>query len=167
MADFEVIFEEQLEFPPEYEDYVVGVRTKCNSGTNASQRLIRFNDIVTGDFVVGFNYNSPGGFSAQNLVIESYTDKYFVIEIATGIETADPTHIPNRLQYSGVNVTYPYTVGMSNLNNLGWFIRAAELQCGDTPGYTYKRERIITYHIVDSNGNIGPTRVAIFINTPQ
>lgn len=164
MATFQAEFEESLQGPT-YEDYSVGVATPCND--DGQQRVIKFNDTVTGDFVVGFNYNSPGSFSAQNLVIESYTDESIIIEIATSIETVDSSHIPNLLQYSGVTISYPYTVGMSNLNNLSWFIRSLELQCGDDPGYTYRRERIITYHIVDSNGNVGPTRVAIFINTPQ
>ena len=71
MAEFSIIFDEMLNSPPRYEDYsVTGPLGSC--GEDAQIHSITFNDISTGDYVVGYNWNSPiglpPGYTSKSLI---------------------------------------------------------------------------------------------------
>jgi len=161
MAIFQIEFEEFREPGPTYEDYSVGVNTICND--DAQQRNVMFNDIINGDFVVGYNYS---GNPATTLVIESYEDHMDFIEIATSIATPDPGFTPSELRdtSTGNALTYPYTKAITNLNQLDLILNSSELSCPPSSDYTTVRTRRLVYHILDDNGTAGPTRTASFTN---
>lgn len=153
---------------PEYEDYSIGVSTFC--GADALQRNVKFDDIVTGDFVVGYNWNNPSGLPATTIVFESFTDITTVTEISSGNDI--PVSVtPNALEdvTTGLDLVYPYTIDISDLANIQQHINNTELFCYDSgnPAYENIRTRAITYYILDSAGVAGPVRVATFINIRQ
>lgn len=167
MGSFTVQFTEAIQAGPSYDDYQVNVSTPCND--DAQQRNVKFNDIITGDFVVGFNYNSSGGYSAQSIQILSYTDEMISTEISTSVETVPPGFVPSELKRISTNtaLNYPYTMNINNLNDIGLITNSFELICQDSSKYVASRTRRIEYIILDTNGQAGPTKTATFTNSQQ
>jgi hypothetical protein len=154
--------------PMSYDGYSVGQATICNSA--ASQRNVKFNDIL-GDFVVGKNYSHAQGLPAQTLRIINFTDDNFFIENSSGNQSPAPGFVPRRLKNLTTNTvitTFPYEISIANLSQLGVENIGTELICpSDTVNYTGRRVRQLSYRILDSNGAVGPLKIADYMNTPQ
>lgn len=162
MANFTVQFEESQNLAPTYEDYGVGVRTKCS--TDAAQLRVRFNDIVTGDFVVGYNYSSPMASPATTLIITQYIDEMFWIDNVTGATTVPTFFDPSELSDNGTTIsTFPHYVSINTLGDLAIVPHSGELHCPPKGSYAI-RTRTISYMIRDANNLDGPLRKATFIN---
>lgn len=169
MANIVISVDEVIASPMSYTGYSVGQSTQC--GGDGSQRNVRFNDVL-GDFVVGKDFTNSAGFPAQTLTILNFTDDSVFIENSTGNETpATPGAIPCRLKNLTTNVvisTFPIDVPIANISQLGLEINSVELVCpADMVNNSARRTRRLTYQIKDSNGNIGPVKVAIYTNIPQ
>ena len=167
MAVFSIEFARGQLQGPDYDDYNVGVSTPCND--DAQPRRVRFDDNINGDFVVGWDYNSPSGSPATTIRIEEYTDEMIWREISNGIDTPVPGFVPSQLRdnSTGNLLTYPYNMNISDLNQLSVVPNSLELVCNESSKYTTIRNRTITYYIFDANGNGGPMRKAMFTNTQQ
>lgn len=165
MASFTVEFQREILFGPEYENYSIDQVTECND--DAQQRRVRFNDIVNGDFVVGYNYTSSTSSPAQIIRIESYTDEMISTEISSGIVAVPAGFVPSQLERISTNttLTYPYSMNISELSDIGIEANSVELMCEDRIKYTASRIRSINYYIFDSNGQSGPLRTARFTNS--
>jgi hypothetical protein len=168
MADIIINVDAVIVSPMNYEGYSIGQSTTC--GGDGSQRNVRFDDTL-GDFVVGRNFTNSAGFPAQTLTILNFTDESVFIENSTGNETPAPGASPSRLKNLTTNVvisTFPTDVPIANLSQLGLEINSVELLCpSDMINNTARRTRKLTYQIKDSNGNIGPVKIAIYNNIPM
>lgn len=167
MAVFSIEFARGQLAGPEYDDYSVGVASVCND--DAQPRRVRFDDNINRDFVVGWNYSSPSGSPATTIRIEEYTDEMIWREISTSTDTPVPGFVPSELRdnSTGNLLTYPYNMNISDLDDLSVSPNSLELICNKSDKYTTIRTRSITYYIFDANGNGGPMRKAVFINTQQ
>lgn len=167
MAEFTAEFERNINPGPEYDNYSIDQATQCND--DVQQRNVMFNDIINGDFVVGFNYNSSTGTPPQSLRILSYTDEMFWTETSSGIVTPVPGFVPSELKENSTGnvLTYPFTININNLNNIDIQSNSLELECNDSAKYVSRRNRVIEYIIFDQNGQAGPIRKATFTNIQQ
>ena len=151
--------------PLSYNSYSVGLQTICNN--SASQRSFKFNDL-SGDFIVGKDFTNSAGFPAQTLRLINFTDESFFIENSTGNETPATGFVPRRLKNITTNAiidTFPTDIAITDINQLGVEDIGTELICPqDMVNNSAKRVRKLTYRILDSNGNIGGIREAIFYN---
>ena len=166
MAIFTVEFARGSLPGPEYEDYFVGVTSICFD--DARQHPIKFNDNITGDYVVGWNWSNPSTvINPGTIRLESFTDTTEVIELSTGIVV--PNTVPsNTLKdiSTGSNLTYPYVIPMSQLGNIQENFNSSEIYCEDGGSSKYKttRTRRLEYIIFDTDGVPGPLRVATYQN---
>lgn len=167
MATFTITFSEAPPVAPYYEDYSVTVESICDG--DAINRIIRFNDNVTGDLVVGYNYSSSIGSPATTFKIISYEDTMNYKEIATGIESPAPGFTPSELKdnTTGNFLTYPYITPVSNINNIVMLTHSVEIKCPTDPAYTSVRVRKLVFQVADAAGTYGPIKAASFINNPQ
>jgi len=166
MATFNIEFE-RGESIPIYEDYMVGVAAIC--GDDARTHPIKFNDNVTGDYVVGWNWDNPAyGLPPGSIRIESFTDITEVTEISTGTNIP-VSYTPNKLQdlSTGLELTYPYITPMSNLPNIVEIFNQPEIICydSDSDKYLNVRSRTIEYILFDTGGHSGELHKAIYRNT--
>lgn len=165
MAEFTVEFARGTLPGPSYEDYSVGTQGAC--GDDARQHPIKFNDI-TGDYIVGWNWNSPAGLSPGNIRFESFTDITTTIEISTGTIINVQTTPANTLKdnSTGLDLTYPYTTDISNLPNIVENLNQIEINCYENDSSKFKnvRSRKIEYILFDTSGNPGELKEAIYEN---
>lgn len=162
MAEFTVTFEKNRVIPPEYKDWSVTQQHKC--GLDSTRRDIVFNQ-PGGDFVIGKDWDSPSGASPKTIVLESYTDKFYEVVVATGAKTFLYDGIdPFMDESTGQELTYSYEVAFADLGNIVMKMKMEiDLPCGDhRAGLAIIRVRQLTYHIIDTNDITGPTRVAEF-----
>lgn len=166
MAEFTVEYQAAVVPGPQYDDYFVGVQSICSD--DARTHPIKFNDNVTGDYVVGWNWTNPNGLPVGTIQIESFTDGTEVIELSTG--NVVPSSVPsNTLKdtSTGLDLTYPYTINISQLPNITENLNSYELTCHSSGSDKYRNTRIrkLRYVLFDTAGNPGPTRIAIYQNT--
>lgn len=163
MAEFIVTFDRGIEPGPEYEDYIKTVSTIC--GEDGYDRTLTFNDTVNGDFVIGYNYTSLPGYSADTLIISSYSDEMTWEDVDTNVSIPTPGFTPSELQDTTTStvLTYPHSMSISDLANISLTPSGVELICGGSK-YIATRKREISYHIVDTNGQSGIAHKATFIN---
>lgn len=165
MAQFTIEFDRSIDGGPQYDPYNINQSIQCND--DGQQRRVRFNDTINGDFVVGYNYFSPGGYTAQTIKILGYEDTMIWTEIATGAETVPTGFVPSRLRRNSTSaiLTYPYTMNISDLADIGLEINSIELICNESDKYETSRSRAISYTITDANGQEGPVRKALYTNS--
>lgn len=167
MANFTVEFARGQLPGPTYEDYNVGVTSICYD--DARTHPIVFNNNVTGDYVVGWNWDNPSfGLPPGTIRIESFTDTMETVDVATG--TVIPTtSTPNTLRdtSTGLNLTYPYTTPISNLSNIVENFNSTELECYDfgSRKYMNTRTRVIQYVLFDTAGHPGSIQNATYKNS--
>lgn len=168
MAEFSIIFDEMLNSPPRYEDYsVIGPLGSC--GEDAQIHPITFNDISTGDYVVGYNWDSPIGLPPGNIRIESFTDTTetydTVLNVIANVQTTPANTLKDTT--TGLNLVYPYITPISNLPNIVEVFTQSEITCYEKGSAKFRntRTRKIKYVIFDTDGNAGPVCDAIYQNT--
>lgn len=166
MAEFTVEFTRGQLPGPTYEDHGVGVTSICFD--DARIHPIVFNNNVTGDYVVGWNWNNPSfGLPPGSIRIESFTDNMQVVEISTGA-IIPVTNTPNTLKdnSTGLDLVYPYTTPISNLANIVENYNQNELECYNRGSKKYQntRIRIIEYTLFDTGGNPGTVQKATYKN---
>ena len=168
MAVFSIEFARGQLAGPEYEDYnVTGPLGICFD--DARQHPIKFNDNITGDYVVGWNWSNPSfGLPPGSIRIESFTDITETIELSTGLVVNTQTSPANTLRdnTAGVDLTYPYITPMSNLGNIVENFNQNEIMCFNSGSDKYRntRTRIVEYILFDTAGNPGPLRTARYDN---
>lgn len=166
MAEFTIEFA-RGELPgPTYEDYSVGVTSIC--GDDARTHPIKFNDTVTGDYIVGYNWSNPSyGLPPGTIRIEGFTDVTEVEEIVTGTQIP-VSYPPNTLKdlSTGLDLTYPYITPISNLPNIVENFNQTEITCYESGSSDYRNTRIrtIEYVLADTGGNWGPLRSVEYRN---
>lgn len=167
MAIYTIRFDKEPDDPrgPTYESYMVGVNSICFD--DVRYHPVVFNNNITGDFVVGWNWVNANGNPPQTLRILSFTDKTETIEISTGLVIPN-NYPPNTLRdnSTGLDLTYPYEFDINSLGNIRENSNQLEISCEGSGSDKYKntRQRIIEYIILDSGGIPGPTRTATFQN---
>ena len=141
-----------------YDNYYANSnRFTCGSGSTGNG--VSFNS--SGGYRTGVNFT---GGTAATLRIISYTD------IMTEIEPGEPEtlltgYTPSILEDSlGNPLSYPHDVTLTSnsMRDVGINQSSAspELLCPSVQFYQVKRRRILTYQVIDSLGNVGPTRTA-------
>lgn len=166
MAEFTVEYQAAQVPGPDYEDYSVSSESICFD--DGRTHPIKFNDNITGDYVVGWNWNNPSGLPVGSIRIESFTDNTDSIELSTS--TAVPNSaVPNTLKdtSTGLDLTYPYVIDISELPNIVENINSSELICVNEGNNKYRntRTRRIQYMLYDTAGNAGPMRIVTYQNT--
>ncbi len=167
MATFTVEFERGTLPGPTYEDYSVGVTSIC--GDDARTHLIKFNDNINGDYVVGWNWDNPSyGLPPDTIRIESFSDTTEVLDTVSG-NTIPVSYPPNTLRdlSTGLDLTYPYVTPMSNLPNIVETFNQPEITCyaDGSPKFQNTRIRVIEYILADTGGNWGSLQKAEYRNT--
>ena len=166
MAEFTVEFAEGQLPRPTYEDYSVGVSSICFD--DPIIHPITFNNNTTGDYVIGWNWNNPFGLPPGSIRIESFTDITEVIEVALNIPiTVSYTSNTLKDNSTGLNLTYPYTLPISNLSNIVENFNQNEIECYNdgSSRYLNTRTRTIEYTLFDTGGNAGTVQKASYRNT--
>ena len=166
MAEFTVAFDTGELPGPDYESFMVGQNSIC--GDDARTHPIKFNDSITGDYVVGYNWENPVyGLPPGSIKIESFTDITEVVNIVAGTVIPNP-YASNTLRdnSTGLTLTYPYTTPTSNLHNIVENFSQLEIECyeDNSDKYMNTRTRSITYRLYDTAGHVGPLATATYRN---
>ena len=169
MAQFEVTFYEYTR-PLKYEDYSMKTTYPCTEEPSVYRYPI-FNDVINGDFVIGYNYS--GGIPAT-LRIHSFGDSMTHTEVSTGTVWIPSGFTPDKLmdEATGLELTYPYDKDINNITDIHTFNEATspyvyEFYCSGTTKTLALRVRKIVYSIIDEYGLEGPKREAMFIINEQ
>lgn len=167
MAEFTVEFARGQLPGPTYEDYFVGGPLGI-CGDDARQHPIKFNDNITGDYVVGFNWDNPSGLPPGEIRIISFSDSTTTVELSTGTIVNTQLFPANTLKdnMTGLDLTYPYTTPMSNLPNIVENFAQSEITCYNDGSDKYRntRTRVVEYILFDTAGNPGPVCKATYQN---
>lgn len=171
MAEFTVEFARGQETKkPTYSDgYSNKVMTNC--GDDPHPKKIVFNDpLATAEFVVGFDWNNSinGNLPADKLTINSYQDFTIESDLQSGNQTILTNVPPSTLRDSstGLDLTYPYEILLSDLGNIEMNQSGVELVCPqfDLSRWRYTRVRAISYFLCDVANNCGNNASTNVIN---
>lgn len=168
MAEFTIEFERGQIYEPQYKnEYELKQRIQC--AEDPRPRTIKFNDI-TGDYVVGLDWDNAnnGNLPADRIRIEAYQDYTSEANIQTGNITI--LNIPPSVLIdtsTGLELTYPYEIPISELGNIQTKHNGPELVCNqfDLSKWRYNRSRAISYFLGDSAGNWNTAPAVSWINT--
>lgn len=162
MAEFIVEFARGSLPPPTYDDYEKTERILC--GDDAHERTVAFDS--TGDFIVGLNFQSNYP-PASTVIIESFHDVTIETQLDNGtIVNPAPGSSPSYLYRisTGTPLTYPYTIPVDEVSDIGVQATTAEIVCRTVGGkFSYQRTRRLGYRIMDSNGLYGDLKSSTLI----
>lgn len=156
MAEFTIEFGRGQLYEPQYQhDYETSSTILC--GSDARPRTIKFND-TTGDYVVGLNWDNSlnNDLPVGKIRIEGYQDFTAEANLQTGNVTT--LNIPPSVlidSSTGLELTYPYEIPISELGNIKTKHNGTELVCPqfDLSKYRYSRTRGLSYFLADTSDN--------------